>query len=258
MHRRAALARRRRARPLRRARRATPRRPPSATVGDIGALPARPVATDASTTTERPDDDAPTDDDARRDGRRTAPRPTTAGRHRAILTASIRRAGREPGRRQPRHHDRRLGAGVDQQPLREPALHRARAAALGRRGRRRGRPAHRVRPPGAGEAGRTTTGTPPWSCSATTTAATPTPFGRELGLLLDELGPIPVVLLTVTRFRPMQDQVNYVLHADGRRSATTSASSTGRRAPRRADGAQAARRRPAAPQRDRAGWRWRR
>ena len=36
-------------------------------------------------------------------------------------------------------------------------------------------------------------------------------YGRELGLLLDELGPIPVVLITVTRFRPIQDQVNYVL-----------------------------------------------
>ncbi len=38
-------------------------------------------------------------------------------------------------------------------------------------------------------------------------------YTEELGLLLDELGPIPVVLVTVTRFRPSQDQVNYVLHA---------------------------------------------
>ena len=39
----------------------------------------------------------------------------------------------------------------------------------------------------------------------------PAAFGQELGLLLGELGPIPVVLVTVTRFRPSQDQVNYVL-----------------------------------------------
>jgi hypothetical protein len=41
----------------------------------------------------------------------------------------------------------------------------------------------------------------------------PQAFATELGALLDELGDIPVVLLTVTRFRPIQDQVNYVLHA---------------------------------------------
>lgn len=36
-------------------------------------------------------------------------------------------------------------------------------------------------------------------------------FATELDALLDELGDIPVVLLTVTRFRPRQDEVNYVL-----------------------------------------------
>jgi hypothetical protein len=39
----------------------------------------------------------------------------------------------------------------------------------------------------------------------------PQAFATELDALLDELGDIPVVLLTVTRFRPIQDQVNYVL-----------------------------------------------
>jgi hypothetical protein len=33
-------------------------------------------------------------------------------------------------------------------------------------------------------------------------------FADELGQLLDELGPIPIVLLTVTRYRPQQDEVN--------------------------------------------------
>jgi hypothetical protein len=36
-------------------------------------------------------------------------------------------------------------------------------------------------------------------------------FATELDALLDELGDVPVVLLTVTRYRPIQDQVNYVL-----------------------------------------------
>ena len=77
-------------------------------------------------------------------------------------------------------------------------------------------------------------------------------YGRELGLLLDELGPIPVVLVTVTRFRPIQDQVNYVLHL--------TADAARQRPPRRLAGPhgrarrrQAARRRPPAPQRDRSG-----
>ena len=46
----------------------------------------------------------------------------------------------------------------------------------------------------------------------------PVTFGTELDALLDELGEIPVVLMTVTRFRPIQDQVNYVIHSTaGRR-----------------------------------------
>jgi hypothetical protein len=36
-------------------------------------------------------------------------------------------------------------------------------------------------------------------------------YADELGRLLDELAPMPVVLLTVTRYRPLQDQVNYVI-----------------------------------------------
>jgi hypothetical protein len=39
----------------------------------------------------------------------------------------------------------------------------------------------------------------------------PQAFKAELDALLDELGPIPIVLVTVTRFRPEQDQVNYIL-----------------------------------------------
>jgi len=39
----------------------------------------------------------------------------------------------------------------------------------------------------------------------------PEAFGRELDLLLDELRPLPVLLLTVTRFEAEQDEVNYVL-----------------------------------------------
>jgi hypothetical protein len=39
----------------------------------------------------------------------------------------------------------------------------------------------------------------------------PVGFGRELDSLLDELAPMPVVLVGVTRFEPKQDEVNYVL-----------------------------------------------
>ena len=39
----------------------------------------------------------------------------------------------------------------------------------------------------------------------------PQEFGRELDRLLDELAPRPVLLLSVTRFEPEQDEVNYVL-----------------------------------------------
>ncbi len=41
----------------------------------------------------------------------------------------------------------------------------------------------------------------------------PAAFAAELEALLDELAPIPVVLLSVTRFRPVQDEVNYVIQA---------------------------------------------
>ena len=40
-------------------------------------------------------------------------------------------------------------------------------------------------------------------------------YAAELGALLDELGPIPVVLLTGTRFRTVQDEVNAVIRATG-------------------------------------------
>jgi hypothetical protein len=33
-------------------------------------------------------------------------------------------------------------------------------------------------------------------------------YADELEQLIDELGPIPIVLLTVTRYRPQQDEVN--------------------------------------------------
>jgi hypothetical protein len=39
----------------------------------------------------------------------------------------------------------------------------------------------------------------------------PDDFARELGLLLDELEPLPVVLLSVTRFEPQQDEVNWIV-----------------------------------------------
>lgn len=39
----------------------------------------------------------------------------------------------------------------------------------------------------------------------------PQAFTRELGLLLDELEPLPVLLLNVTRFEPAQDEVNWIL-----------------------------------------------
>jgi hypothetical protein len=42
-------------------------------------------------------------------------------------------------------------------------------------------------------------------------------YAAELEQLLDELGPIPIVLLTVTRYRPQQDEVNEAIRraADG-------------------------------------------
>lgn len=45
----------------------------------------------------------------------------------------------------------------------------------------------------------------------------PQAFAAELGALLDELEPIPVVLLNVTRFEPEQDDVNWIVGVEAQR-----------------------------------------
>ena len=47
-------------------------------------------------------------------------------------------------------------------------------------------------------------------------------FAAELGGAARRARPGPVVLVSVTRFRPVQDQVNYVLHRAGRAARPTS------------------------------------
>ena len=87
----------------------------------------------------------------------------------------------------------------------------------------------------------------------------PVAFGRELDALLDELAPMPVVLLGVTRFEAEQDEVNYVLssaaqtHDDVRARRLDGADGRGHAGRR-----DVAVRRRAAPHRRRARPRWRR
>jgi hypothetical protein len=45
----------------------------------------------------------------------------------------------------------------------------------------------------------------------------PEAFAGELGAMLDELEPLPVVLLNVTRFEPEQDEVNWIVGAEADR-----------------------------------------
>ena len=45
----------------------------------------------------------------------------------------------------------------------------------------------------------------------------PQAFAAELASLLDELEPLPVLLLNVTRFEPQQDEVNFVVTGEANR-----------------------------------------
>ena len=140
-------------------------------------------------------------------------------------------AGRPARRRQPCARHRRLDPGVDLRPPRRSAVRPPRPARLGGRGRRRDRPAHRVRPAGAATGVWTPGGTPPSSCSAATTASDPVFYGAELERLLDELAPLPRRARQRHRVQagPRRGQLRD--QPRRRRSTTTSASSTGRRGP---------------------------